>query len=410
MIPESRYTVLTHNTECLKTLRLHNSRYKLSQQYEHTGTCEWFTKSPEYSDWLSTEGSGLFFIEGKPGSGKTTLLRFLTKHLKLPANGIVAKFFYSHMDGELGRSHKNMLQCLLHEILKKDESLFVHFQQAYRNLKDSEADQSTKAWEYGELKAVLKACLRHPLKRTFFLIIDAIDESDDGERADMVDLLREISRPAKPTGCVVKVLFASRPMNEIRHVNIPAVQRIRLQEKNGKDIEVYTDHLVKKRVFTSYGDGNRKEIKDYIDKHADGVFLWVRVVGRELEKCCQNGMSTDTVLTFLKSLPKEIEGYYEFILQRLKDGEDDARDGTRVLQFCLFSHRDVELLELRDALGIRQPLSSFDLAPSLWEKYRPVDIRSRLTSCVGGFVEIKSISDSQGRVSGKSLSSDVSTC
>ena len=69
-----------------------------------------------------------------------------------------------------------MLRFLLHEILKKDEYLFMHFQPEYRNLRCPDADQPLKAWEYEQLKAVLRACLEHPLKRSFFLIIDTMDE------------------------------------------------------------------------------------------------------------------------------------------------------------------------------------------------------------------------------------------
>ena len=297
-----------------------------------------------------------------------------------------------------------MLRYLLHEILKKDESFFVHFQQEYRNLTDPEADQPPKAWEYGRLKAVLRACLEHPQKRTFFLIVDAMDESNDGDRADIVDFLREVSSSEKPTGCVVKVLLASRPINEIRHSSIPVTQRIRLQERNGEDIKEYTYQLVKTEVFSSYSDDNRNEIKDYIVKHADGVFLWVHVICCELVKYCRKGASPSRVLAFLKSLPKELEGYYEYILQGLKSGGDGARDGARILQFCLFSHRAIELHELRDALGIPGAITHPPLGPTSfsWENDRPGDIRSWLTSCAGGFVEIKSISS---LYAGKSLDS-----
>ena len=164
------------------------------------------------------------------GSGPSSLCATtpLTKHFKPPVNGIATKFFYSDGGGELGRSHKSMLRYLLHEILKKDESFFMHIQQAYRNLKDLEAKQPPKAWEYGELKAVFKACLDHPLKRSLFLIIDAMDEPEEGDRADIVDFLWEVSTSAKPTGCVVKVVLASRPINEIQHASIPATWWIRL--------------------------------------------------------------------------------------------------------------------------------------------------------------------------------------
>ena len=296
-----------------------------------------------------------------------------------------------------------MLRYLLHEILKRDESFFMHFQQEYRNLKDPEAGQPPKVWEYGKLKAVLRACLQYPQKRTFFLVIDAMDESDDGDRADIVDFLREISSPEKPTRCVVKVLLASRPINETQHFSIPVIQQIRLQERNEEDIKEYTYQLVKKEVFSSYSNNTRNEIKDYIVKHADGVFLWVHVICCELVYC-RKGASTGRVLTFLESLPKGLEGYYEYILQGLNNGGDGARDGTRILQFCLFSHRAIELLELRDARGISGEIKLPLLGPTSlsWEIDRPGDVRSWLTSCAGGFVEVKNVS---GLHAGKSLDS-----
>ena len=295
------------------------------------------------------------FVEGKPGSGKSTLLRYFADHFNPPViEAIVAKFFYSHRDGELERNHKNMLQCLLNEILGKDETFFMHFQREYRNLRGSEVGQPFKAWEYDKLKAILRACLKHPLKRSFFLIIDALDESDDCDRADIVNFLRELSMPAKPDQrCVVKVFLASRPINEIHHVSVPVRQQIKLQEKNKEDIQKYTQHLFRKQMFSPYSDEIREQIENYIVKHADGVFLWVRVVGDELENYCRRGAPPRKMRTFLRSLPKELEGYYEYILQGLSGSDkDDARDGTRILQFCLFSHRAVELLELWDALGI----------------------------------------------------------
>ena len=340
------------------------------------------------------------FIEGKPGSGKSTLLRHFTDHFKPPMNGaIVAKFFYSHSDGDLERDHKCMLQYLLYEILDKDESFFMHFQQEYRNL------GSPKAWKYRILKGVLRACLKHPLERCIFLVIDAMDESDDCDREDIVRFLRDLSMPTNK-GCIVKVFLTSRPINEIHHISIPVRQRIMLQEKSGGDIERYTRHLLEEPVFNYCRDDTTNKIKSYIVENADGVFLWVRVVGDVLGNYCRSGERPRKMLKFLESLPKELEGYYEYILQRLDGGdEDDARDAIQILRFCLFSHRPVELLELWDALGIpgEIPPHSLDLAPLSWEDNKPVNIRLRLTKCVGSFVEIKSISGLHFRFSGMLL-------
>ena len=332
------------------------------------------------------------YIEGKPGSGKSTLLRYFADEFK-PKGAVVAKFFYSQSGGDVGRNHGSMLQYLLYEILKKDESLFIHFQQEYRNL------GSSKVWKYEKLGAVLRACLEHPLERNIFLIIDAMDESDDCDREDIVRLLWRLLSPTSGR-CVVKVLLASRPINEIRHVDIPVHQRIRLQEKNREDIEIYTCHLLGGLRFC--GDETKREVKDYIVKHADGVFLWVGEVGKELRNRCDSGVSRANMFESLETLPEKLVDYYEKMLQGLKGSRlEDVRDGTRILQFCLFSHRAVELLELQDALGIPGEISypSLNLTPFSWERHKPEDITSRLTNCVGGFVEIKS---SHASVAGKS--------
>ena len=333
-------------------------------------------------------------IEGKPGSGKSTLLRYFTDEFK-PKGALIAKFFYSQSGGGPERNHGSMLQYLLYEILQSEASFFMHFQKEYRKLGDP------KVWEYESLKKVLRSCLEHPLEKNIFLIIDAMDESDDCDRKDIVRFLWEL---LSPTGgrCVVKVLLASRPINEICHADIPRHQRIRLQEKNREDIENYTCHLLE--GLGNYGDETKKEVKDHIVKHANGFFLWVGEVGEVLRNRCERGASKADVFVSLKALPEKLMDYYEKMLQGLKGShQDEVRDGTRILQFCLFSHRAVELLELQDALGIPGEISdpSFNLPPFALEHRIPRDITSRLTNCAGGFVEIKS---SHASVAGKSPS------
>lgn len=100
------------------------------------------------------------------------------------------KSSYSDKDGEQEKS-QNTPQCLFYDILKGDESYPMYFWQAYRGLGCS--------WTS---KDVLKSCLNRPLKRSLFLIIDAMDKSNGGGRADITDSPGELS---KPTGkrCVV---------------------------------------------------------------------------------------------------------------------------------------------------------------------------------------------------------------
>ena len=373
-------------SHCLKTLRFNNSRYeKISAHYEHTIECLW--ESPEYCAWNSSVNSSLLFIEGKPGSGKSTLVRYFIDNLR--ADGaIVAKFFYSHRGGELARDHRKMLQSLLYDILDADKSFFIHFEQAYRNLEDAEFGwQTARTWPYETLKKILRACLTHPLKRRLFLIIDAMDESDGADRADIIQFLQDLSISTDKK-CVVKVFLASRPINEFHLHHASRSHRILLQEKNRKDIEYYTHEFLQQPEFHTVR-GITDHIKDFILKNAHGVFLWVSLVRDELIRFIRRGEAQDRILNLLKSLPRKLESYYEHMLQGLNgDDDDDTRDGIRILQFCFFSHRAVQLLELDHALAIPGQLQ--DRPPnSFWEDKRPADVRYRLLHCAGNFVEIR---------------------
>jgi hypothetical protein len=369
-------------TDCLKSLRVHNTRFEKISAHDEA-TFGWFGECQEYRDWDSSECSSLLFIEGKPGSGKSTLARYFTN---LPKDGaIVAKFFYSHRDSELERNHRNMVQGLLYDILNTDESFFIHFQQAYRDLGGpSEPPCPPRIWTYGTLKDILRACVKHPEKRKLLLIIDAMDESDDDDRADIVQFLCDLSA-STDSESVVKVFLASRSINDLPDSTYEGY-RIRLQDKNQADIECYTRAFLHKPVFRSI-EGFRHQIEDYIIAKADGTFLWVRLVVDELVRFLKKGEPPARALEFLKALPRELERYYERILQSL-DGSDpfDTRYGQRIFQFCLFGHRAIQLIELAHALAL-----SGEIPPDIssWETEIPADINRLVIHCAGCLVEFK---------------------
>lgn len=374
-------------TDCLNSLRFKNTRYwKISTHCEHT--LEWLWRNPAYRSWSSSEHSSFLFIEGKTGSGKSTLVRYFTDHWR-EDGAIIAKFFYSYRDGELERDHRNMLQSLLYHILKADETFFIHFQQDYRNLRDAELDWWTgTTWPYETLKNILQSCSAHPLKRRLLLIVDAMDESDNVDRAKIVQLLWDLSVAADKE-CVVKVFLASRPIGEFHPQFTRKCNRIQLQIENTDDIRKYTHGILNNEAF-DLAKIISAQVEDYIIKNAHGVFLWVSLVRDELLRFVQRGSARDTVLNFLKELPKGLESYYEYMFQKLNsDDGDDTRDGTRIFQFCLFSPRAVQLLELGHALAI--PAELQDLLPdaSSWEDKRPIDVRNRLLHCTGNLVEIR---------------------
>lgn len=83
----------------------------------------------EYRNWSLSDSSQLLYIQGKPGSGKSTLTKYFNNQLPKRDSSlnsaIVAKFFYSYKEDELQKSHYNMLQSILYDILQQDEAFFL---------------------------------------------------------------------------------------------------------------------------------------------------------------------------------------------------------------------------------------------------------------------------------------------
>jgi energy-coupling factor transporter ATP-binding protein EcfA2 len=381
---------MTNNmTACLRTLQLHNLRYQQVSIHQNR-TCRWLQKSKQYQIWSSSKESNLLLIEGKPGSGKSTLLRYFNDHLlRLEDGDIVAKFFYTDRNGELERNHNSMLKSVLHDILRADESFFIHFQQAYRKLYDPESTQPSGNWPRKDLEKILCACIeKHPLtrKRKLFLIVDALDESDNDDRRAVVELLWSLSDPAiSNDNCVAKILLATRPINELDQDLILRCGKILLQQHNQEDINIYTQQLLREPQFNRI-QAFKTRIMEYITMHADGVFMWVHLVGIELKRWVNAAKSPNAIFDRLKLLPTNLEDFYQRMLHAcaIHGDNDDIYDGIRILQFCLFSHRAVRLIEIHHALALPEAPD-----PNRWELDQSSDPATRLIHCTRNFVEIK---------------------
>ena len=299
---------------------------------------------------------------------------------------IVASFYYSYREGERQTNHSNMLRSVLYDVLNQNEEYFFHFQSSYRQAAQGSAHPE---WSYKSLRGILLSLVRdHPVSEHLYLIVDAMDESDDGKRIDVINFLHELC--ATNGRCVVKIFVASRPVPGLSGHSARSDKMIRLQDVNYSDILRFAESFLDSPEL-GLPHGIAHSARGYIARNAQGVFVWVYLVREELLEYARDGNYTERqIFDFLKSLPTELEGIYQRILMRLERGkEQNIEVGRQMLQFVLFVYRPLGIGELRQALAIQGNLDSeHSCSDESFEKDLIYGIERSIISCSGNLLEI----------------------
>jgi hypothetical protein len=187
---------------------------------------------------------------------------------------------------------------------------------------------------------------------------------------------------------VAKVFVASRPVVDLQHCIKQSHGLIRMQDMNKPDIQSFVQAFIRQSGFPEFLG---HESEEYILENAQGVFLWVRLVKEELFRYIINGCTKKEIFGYLKSLPKELEGMYNLIIESLSQGkEQDIRDGIKMLQLVFVSRRPLTVAELQHALSISIPDDAeFSPSPKFFEENKVIGIENRIVHCARNFLEIK---------------------
>jgi len=341
--------------------------------------------------WSTKDTSDLLLIEGKPGSGKSTFTKYFKRNflerVPLARQSVLASFFYSNREGELQSDHSNMLRSILYDVLKQNETFFYHFQIHYRNaLKPGKYFE----WDYDSLKKILRSFGDHPAEERIYLIVDAMDESNDATRNNIIQLLYRLGSTKKC--CIVKIFVASRPIAEMNQT-LSETPTIKLQDMNGPDIEKFAMSFLGPNL--NLPQEILRDITEYIVNNADGVFVWVYLVTEEFGKYAKTGCTRKEIFEFLTSLPIELEGFYKRILDKLENNDQrDVRVAAKIFQFVLFTFRPLSVPEIHHALAI--PGIHVEFSPTDESFYNELihGIKGRIVHCGGNFLEIKEESSS----------------
>jgi len=343
----------------LNSLRFPQIQERKHQIHEaHKETCQWIlqpvsNRSQQWDSliaWLSSpaESRRIYWIYGKPGSGKSTMMRFLDQNVTIPDHMLPwaenrtvlnAQYFFWNPGHKLQKSITGLLRTLLLQLLEKQPHLIPHVVHQRKWTAARTPGNDPIDWTNSDLQHVLhEFILSVRSYAKVFLLLDGLDELDDSNDAceELISLLINTASLEN-----VKVCISSRPWNIFRDA-FGEFPQLRLEDLTQGDINKYVEGQLHSHIRFQYlfrhDRMNAENLVSEITHKAAGVFLWVRLVVRELLKGLRDGDGISVLRKRLREIPGDLNDYFK----RLMDSIDPnhRQEASALLQIALYDERE----------------------------------------------------------------------
>jgi hypothetical protein len=279
-----------------------------------------------------------------------------------------------------------MLRSILYDVLMQKETFFFHFQWYYRQA----LQPGTRfQWPYNSLRKILHSIGDHPAEERVYIILDAMDESEETNRSDILQLLCQLCSTGSKKLCNMKILLASRPIADLVNYEAQLAKIILLQDVNRFDIWKFTESFLGLEI--KLPPDIFHHTAQYIVSNAEGVIVWVQLVRRQLLTYAEQGLTPNDILDILKSLPNELAAFYNLMLTRLEKSETHhINNGLKMFRLVLFAFRPLRLAEFHHALAIADDFDAeFSPSDESFEDELSLDIKKHIIHFGGGFLEVQ---------------------
>jgi len=277
----------------------------------------------------------------------------LTAKLETHFDKSYLSYFFCQGTNDKLNTATAVLQGLIWMLLRQQKSL-IHYLDMFKDL-GSTLFEGRMAFYI--LKKVLQSMLDDEILERAYLIINALDECRREEPGlpQLLELISEISGKNDK----VKWLVSSRNEPEIEIVLEEHTARTRLSlELNAESVagavEAFIDFKMLelaeryRRAYATRKDPKvheklrrvQDEIANELRQKADGTFLWVALVFKQIKGC-----TADKVLERVQEIPSGLYNMYAQMMRQVNE-LDDAADCKRVLLTMVNTYRPLHLSEL----------------------------------------------------------------
>lgn len=347
------------------------------------GTCEWLFRHEMYTSWAACH-RGLLWIKGKPGSGKSTLLKYALNNQEAAYSAnhsdLVLSFFFHGRGDVLQKTPLGFFRSLIHQALSQAPTALPDLIDTFKRKRKEIGEPGDKwQWHEEELRRFFESSFPKVLEtRSVWLFVDALDECGRESAVDLFRWFRSLLRTLSTTNAQFRICVTCR--------HYPILDQncdfeICPEHENKQDISIYVrDHLSERPELAE------SPIPSFITDSASGVFMWARLVIRQVLDLDNDGVPLEEIKQRISLIPPELDELYHEPVRGMRE----KQASLKLVQWVCFATRPMTLDELRWAMAVessshrslRECQTSRDYTPGTDRMKR------RIQTLSGGLAEV----------------------
>jgi len=343
--------------KCLEDLRLSDPRVDI-KRIEATkgglfrGASNWILYHDDFQRWRRCDDARLLWIKGDPGKGKTMLLITIVDELERQlkqsnqsqqtSSGTTAlSYFFCQGTNKDLNSSTAVLRGLVYLLAVQHPPLISHLRASYDHAGSKLFDGANS---FFELSKVLESMLQDQTLARAYLVVDALDEC----MTDQEMLLKLIVYHAAASPQVKWIVSSRNTPGIEKHLRVDSSgMKLGLEitenaEQVSRAVDTYVDFKISKIQSLQDDDSLRSRVRDTMREKANGTFLWVALVAKELEKA--EGWD---VLDVVEEMPPTLGELYDRMMEQIRGLDRKNPEFCRlVLSAATLAYRPLHLAEL----------------------------------------------------------------
>lgn len=280
---------------------------------------------------------------------------------------VVLYFFFQKSNDRAVNTASAALRTIIHQFINQVPAVLPILLQRY----DVLSAKRDFEWSWDNLPSLFAEMLQQaPLSPKVYIVLDALNEIEAESLVLILDWIKELVYEDSPFSTLqgsrerLRILVTSRP--EVDMIDdLSGVPTLDISKTDTiSDLEALIQNWMKEFAPRRHLKPEvTKHIIQFLESNANGMFLWVVLIMKELEKRDER-LSDEVITSKLSSIPLTLADTYEAILDNVPATR--RQDFWRIIRWLLYASRGLSLTELEAALCLETSQSGWhDLSGDL---------------------------------------------